>query len=724
MLQERSGLGDVDPSLPQIDGQKRILNRVVSQLKENGSHKQIKYGTNEDTSDNVCFILAHAELSERTQSTIHVTQQKIQDVRSQYAGKRDEIRNSNYSSGKKQQLFQFNNTNESEEIHTIELRNTKARKSAEELYQISILELPFTDQSLPEILDEIRTLSPENSQRLSDYIDNLFEYCQQTKDTSFLEKVTYIDTPTLPRSVDDIQKLVTLLRFKFRSDTLSQSQLTIDQTRKVADAYLSLLRKSVVLKSKSAKEPYPISRYLHDVMAAAFDIKDIEIIKNIKEVLDPYLAEVISSKDGQSEINKLCANYWDKANKIYKFVFDKKSLGQKSPQVTEFPIEMGAAFSSDEYRLVSALIMLTNKTATESTLGGALQNCSASLQISGVMIASQLDRYKSKIQGNRTNILDDAHLASYCVYNPYNFADGITYDLTSVIAAQISSLSTGIPDDGIPVSRNSFEDSQKIISEFVSGGAVFTPKQQSSFLIHSAAHYFRKDLERKETSIENTILWHKILNEPEWFVSPRGDNFDIKNDPILDQYHIKSIKFVTDRNRPREHRVIISYPVMSTSMNVELWLTTDRKILSVDGRDFMQDIAIKDALLNLLLKRLYFISGGFLKELKEATTKDPAKPIHNLDLYKRAHYRILESTERRPITMQSQTAINHANLILDKYGIDIYAEMHRRKEVINPPTLLSNQFLTFVDEVIPDQILKNPTANELIYEPALMPLLV
>ena len=64
--------------------------------------------------------------------------------------------------------------------------------------------------------------------------------------------------------------------------------------------------------------------------------------------------------------------------------------------------------------------------------------------------------------------------------------------------------------------------------------------------------------------------------------------------------------------------------------------------------------------------------------------------------------------------MQSAGARGHAQEILEVYGIDIYAEIRRRRRI---GILLPHEFLTFVRESVPDRDLRNMLPNELLFDP-------
>lgn len=208
---------------------------------------------------------------------------------------------------------------------------------------------------------------------------------------------------------------------------------------------------------------------------------------------------------------------------------------------------------------------------------------------------------------------------------------------------------------------------------------------------------------------ENELLWAEVLDNPKWFVSPRGDRYNAQDDEELESKDITFVKFQIDRSHPREH--IVSLGVNELPEPLVLWLDTRRNILSRNRQILTSDARIKQTLLNIMLKRLYFITSGLLSEPKEGQTHGEGSG----DLiYKRAHYRTLNSTDRRPITMTSHGAQIHAQEILEEYGIDIFAEIRRRRAI---GRLGPTQFLTFVRESVPRIQSLNIIPNIIDYDP-------
>ena len=122
-------------------------------------------------------------------------------------------------------------------------------------------------------------------------------------------------------------------------------------------------------------------------------------------------------------------------------------------------------------------------------------------------------------------------------------------------------------------------------------------------------------------------------------------------------------------------------------------------------------LVLNRAFVTLFLKSLFYILLGlFSSDEIEIEHGDGTRMLD----YKRAHYRHLESTTERPITMESHGAQVHAREVLEDYNIDIFAEIRRRRGI---GTLKPNGYITFVREVTPREVAGLVLPNDLRYDP-------
>ncbi len=213
---------------------------------------------------------------------------------------------------------------------------------------------------------------------------------------------------------------------------------------------------------------------------------------------------------------------------------------------------------------------------------------------------------------------------------------------------------------------------------------------------------------------ENEFLWKEILDNPNWFVSPRGDRYLMEKDPWLKDQGIRSVVYNIDRRFPREH--LIGVMISDIDYPFRFWLDTHRNLLGKEHQWLTSlDPFARQAFTNLLLRRLYLITSGLLASDSSIVT--PGGEEGSWVDYRRAHYRHLFSTGSRPITLQSHGAILHADEIRRGYGIDIYKEIERRRKI---ETLKPNEFITFVREVIPEFMSDVVVPNDLTYDPTLI----
>jgi hypothetical protein len=230
----------------------------------------------------------------------------------------------------------------------------------------------------------------------------------------------------------------------------------------------------------------------------------------------------------------------------------------------------------------------------------------------------------------------------------------------------------------------------------------------ASFWYEELGDDARRTIERTER--ENVHLWREVLDNPIWFVSPRGDKFIGEDDPQLVSKAIESLTVRIDKAHPREHKVILM--IAQVQEPLEFWLDTNRQLLNSSRRLVNVDTAVMQVFTNALLKRLYYITSGLLSTDQEQERKIAGEG--DKVPYRRAYYRIMESTDTRPITMRSPGAQTHAKEVLEEYGIDIYNEIQRRRDA---RTLRPDQYLTFVRETGGENFARNVLPNIIKYDP-------
>ena len=256
----------------------------------------------------------------------------------------------------------------------------------------------------------------------------------------------------------------------------------------------------------------------------------------------------------------------------------------------------------------------------------------------------------------------------------------------------------------------SFPEFVKKISE--TGKSALIPPDATEWLSMYSRYYLQRLNEGQQKVIEgeSQSLGHHILNTSKWFVSPRGDRFDNRNDRELAAQGIDAITFMVDPRYPREHRVVVQLRGLDQEIN--LWIDTKTQLLNENHELLNVDPQFKLTFSNLILRRLCFITSGILAQPQEE--HDQGVDGGPNFTYKRAHYNILTNPR---FTMTSDGARMHADEIWEEYGIDIFRERDRRRRigVIGP-----SDHLTFVRETNPDVMPEQPVPNTIIFDPDLL----
>lgn len=258
------------------------------------------------------------------------------------------------------------------------------------------------------------------------------------------------------------------------------------------------------------------------------------------------------------------------------------------------------------------------------------------------------------------------------------------------------------------------EDRVRITRDLI---AEYQQNSSSAFESRALNTYFTYFISELGVNIEtsekeNDYLWNEVLNNTKWFVSPRGDRFRHTRDPQLRDINIEYLTFSIDKQYPREHKVEIK--ILGIDEPIYFWLDTHQNLLNKSRQSISADLRFKTIFANVLLKRLYAITSGFLgRDEPEFGSGEQSRQME----YKRAHYRYLTSTTNHSITMESHGAQVHAKEIKDDYGIDIFTEIRRRRTL---GTLKPNEYLTFVRETTPEHRSVLILPNELKFNPELV----
>ncbi|MCL4338117.1 hypothetical protein M1271_00330 [Patescibacteria group bacterium] len=214
-----------------------------------------------------------------------------------------------------------------------------------------------------------------------------------------------------------------------------------------------------------------------------------------------------------------------------------------------------------------------------------------------------------------------------------------------------------------------------------------------------------------------------IRDRNEWFVAPWGDAFTLTDGNNLDlrDQHITSLVFYPDR-LTQGHKVVISTDIVSKSegkpLQLEFYIDREGNLYHGNRQPVTIHLWALSPFSKLLLERINFITSGVLSKNMEVVLPTITSRIAGQERkvsHIRPHWRHLFSTPVRPITLQSDSAQEHAAWVENVYGIKIYDENLRRRDAgLLKFTDVEKEYITFVKEF--DDETAPQTPNQLAYK--------
>lgn len=593
---------------------------------------------------------------------------------------------------------------------------------------------PLVIGNLPGILDEIQESLAKvgkDEQAFTKYdpigyfFDSLGEYMRDTYDTGLFSRYSYRNSEDLVGTGDDCQVLATTLSFISRSEAVAYSHEVAEHLRKLGQSHLVFLRNRASVPSARIKETYPILGLAYDIFTAGAYVGDMRVISETVRFVDDHFSDLIGSTtlkeeqealiDRQVDLQLLAAGGIDKdmlATLGHSMSRDIQGAGYMTKaEIAKFVVR-------PELRMVSGLSGLRElKNLTGAQLGGSIfvrkvtialeRRFQNACQILGNDLVEKMNAVYIAAMGlPRSEILPDlgieVDLSMFCEQTKGLVGSLIKRDGSGLLTSERMVLAPGsvTMEERMGVLVGLVERYRdrpnKLIQEFF------------NLYLHTFLADYGKDKERVEK--ENDFLWRGVLDNLVWFVSPRGDRFSINRDSQLSQWGIHAILFQVDRNFPREHKVLIRFE--GIDYDFEFWLTTGRYIMVRDHNAWPADAEFRQTFLNIILRRLYFITSGILKEERQDNKQAEEVDGRVVD-FRRAHYNTLRAPRYK---MEMRGLVKaHAEKILKIYGIDIERETRRRWEL---GTLNRKHFLTFVEEVAMKDWAFTP--NEIPFDPSLI----
>ncbi len=203
----------------------------------------------------------------------------------------------------------------------------------------------------------------------------------------------------------------------------------------------------------------------------------------------------------------------------------------------------------------------------------------------------------------------------------------------------------------------------------------------------------------------NASLVDKITNSNMWFVAVNGDCFSDRLNPELVLLGITALIFYPD-TLTGGYKIRLKTKILNEKS--KKWLRNDIDIfMAEDGGLFYgfteEDTKYRPTMMlpqwitipleKLISERLEFITSGRASTYTEPKGNDERKGAPSDQEAKRSFWRLLTSTPARPITLQSESAKQHAIEVLRDHGRDIVQVNIDRKRAL---TLAPEEFVTYV----------------------------
>ena len=705
------------------------LNGIETNLLEDKPNAyRITYGLETEITLPQARFLAYVDLLAKNQTEQSIHENCIAGLKIKYSEEVAEIddraKSKNLAMRDKTKLYK--NTYKSEiDKNGLELRDD--RKIHELILRKAVIEIfapqengGLTSKRLPGIIDEIKenlSDTPDDKKekveaRIDGLLDKLTKYLPETRDRILFSKYNYRESADLVTSANDTKNLTTALQFALNPESLSSSEKTQKQMSKLGQSYLMFLGNRAFKPVTEPGDKYPRLSLIYDTYASAFFSKNTTVLSNVgNKVIDVLYPNYGGNRDVINEASKLVGN----------FATDFKSLPEidlvKLENDFENPPESIINFGmKPEYRMVFGLTDLyarypdfvesgvlnisPNFNKVENALGSALGKKDPYFSI-------DFENSDMKFLDKKMSYLDvTTFLKKKALADLYTTVVFHSFGLTE---------STYTLEEKPRFVKDKWKAISNTMKELYKEDYFEEMLPETEFLY--LLQFWQEDRSRiKTVERQNEKLKHEINDNAQWFVSPRGDIFSANQDQEIAEKGIASLTFGIDRAYPREHKVKVVWSGEVKPTNY--WIDSEGRLLNGDREPLMLESVFYQLYSNIMLRHLFVITSGILSDKTEKEIIDAGMGEKRIE-WKRAHYRTYKEGSR--FTMESGCAHEHARQIKDDYGIDIYKEIKRRREI---GTLLPNQVMTFVRESQPHSEGYDAKPKELPFDPSWIPTLI
>ncbi len=703
------------------------------------------YGLERPASGNMSRILAYSELLDEYRVVEAENHTRSVVLRGEYEERKSKIRKQGWNQGRTRKAVedlwrtQYNAQVQSsvDQAETAgKVKNLILRKAVVDLFSatgsIDPNHQPLVTQGFAAVVGESlanfeNSRSPSNAFKTREPVGYLLQgitnYLSSTKDRALFAKYNYRQSKGLIETRTDCRVLSTMLDLVIGGNNRTNGEG--DLLESLGKNYFRfLLRRAQSIPEDISSGSYPNLSLIYDIYMAALYLGRSPVTQQLGKFVDNLFRDVNSSQGFRQETTNCMNREIKLKTPLFEFVARHPAIISTPsfrPDVLDrLPADIKTCFESPEYRIINGFmeILLAGDDSITGSKEVFVNRCDLIKEIVRKYMKSSIRQVYEHLQFQGYTLEECSLAYDYAQQIPgFSMLTGQGVEL--VLQSLLGSKSEVHPQlRGRVVSLSDEQSSQasrikalRTIHQASQG----SENSQGAFLHYYLTNLFKEpdDEELKVIEAENAFLWEEVLNNPIWFVSPRGDRFSVRNDDELSSRLMDSVTFNINRAYPREH--LATTRLSGVDQPFQFWLDTDKNLLG----GLRQIIGIKPPLRqkfsNLLLKRLYFVTSG-LSALETVPGNRTDEGTAYLE-YKRAHYRFLTSTPERPITLESWGAQAHAREILEIYGIDIYAENKRRRAL---GTLVPNQYLTFVREVDAGFAGQLVLPNDLVYKPELL----
>ena len=579
---------------------------------------------------------------------------------------------------------------------------------------------------------EANNLYAQNA--ITHLVSSMSDSLSNPNNSELYRRLRYKPTSSPIKTFAEAAQLRQFMLMRFDPESVSKNPDTYSTLRSFSQAYFEFHQRRTLLASKHTPEYIPFLSLIHDMAAVASTSGNTRFIEQVKSYLNNEFNSNMGSKIAKREIETLVTDTIADTEEFFSLATRPTVRFETANSVAVDNEELerfNKLIHRDSWTLGSGLLTLE----TASKVQGSATGWTGLRILEPLRVAHRTEAARMNIQFKKKYndlLLHQASMAYATL--PFQFVEE-SKSLELNLLSAVTRLDKNYPQ---MASSSTLNELQRRLDDLWGKGKdsqLPKPKRLANFykqtvetgninkrgiaeLIREYTNLYwdnsQTEEEQSEERERHGRLWREILDNSEWFVSPRGDRFLAKDDPEMRNKGIESVTFRIDRTRPREH--VVQVLLQGIPNHVTLWLDTERNML-FDTHPFTQEWSRSPLLIDLraklqfgsfILKRLYAITSGMYKQEQEGGRSDYEG--NEPEIYRRACY--LRYGPGFHLT--SETALQHKREIKQEYNIDLDMEQRRRREI---GTLSHNEKLSFRRETVPARLQGTYIPNILTYDP-------